>query len=228
VIEGPVQYGDGAGGNLNGCARFPAESLAGKLVIVDRGDCFFSDKVRNIQDAGGVLAVIGLVDPGDPVAGVFGGGAPITIPSFMVSQVTADILRSGSAVARFDPNNVISLAGSMASFSSRGPALDSHLKPEIGAPGILVSAVVGTGTGQAPVSGTSFAAPMVSGAAALVLQAHPALPGERLSPLEIKALLMNNADIQVLNKAGGALAPISRIGGGEVRVDRAVAAPAAA
>jgi hypothetical protein len=60
-----------------------------------------------------------------------------------------------------------------------------------------------------------------------VLQAHPALPGGRLSPLEVKALLMNNADTEVLNKAGGALAPISRIGGGEVRVDRAVAAPAA-
>jgi subtilisin family serine protease len=228
IIEGPVQYGDGAGGNLDGCARFPAESLAGKLVVVDWGRCFYSDQVRNIQDAGGVLAVIGLVNPDDRFAGSFGGGAPITIPSFMVSQATADILRTGSAVVRFDPNNVISRAGSMASTSSRGPALDSHLKPEIGAPGASVSAEAGTGTGQRPFSGTSGATPMVSGAAALVLQAHPALPGERLSPLEVKALLMNNADIQVLNEAGGALAPISRIGGGEVRVQRAVAAPAAA
>jgi subtilisin family serine protease len=229
VIEGPVQYGDGAGGNLDGCARFPAESLAGKLVVLDWvGNCFFSDRVRNVQDAGGVLAVVGLVDPEDPFEGGFGGGAPITIPSFMVSQATADILRSGSVVVRFDPNNVISLAGSMASYSSRGPTLDNHLKPEIGAPGTVVSAEVGTGTGQAPLSGTSFAAPLVSGAAALVLQAHPALPGERLSPLEVKALLMNNADTQVFNKGGGALAPISRIGSGEVRVQRAVAAPAAA
>jgi hypothetical protein len=39
---------------------------------------------------------------------------------------------------------------------------------------------------------------------------------------------MNNADIQVLNKAGRSLASISRIGAGEVRVHRAVAAPAAA
>src|SRR5918999_4155659 len=116
----------------------------------------------------------------------------------------------------------------MVNTSSRGPAFDNRLKPEIGAPGTVVSAVVGTGTGQSPFSGTSGAAPMVSGAAALVLQAHPALPGERLSPLEIKALLMNNANTEVLNKAGGALAPISRIGGGELQVDRAVDAPAAA
>src|ERR687896_1343782 len=116
----------------------------------------------------------------------------------------------------------------MASTSARGPALDSQLKPEIGAPGASVSAVASTGTSQLSFGGTSGAAPMVSGAAALVLQAHPALPGERLSPLEIKALLMNNANTEVLNKAGGALAPISRIGGGELQVDRAVDAPAAA
>ena len=30
AIEGPVQYGNGAGGNLNGCAAFPAGSLDGK------------------------------------------------------------------------------------------------------------------------------------------------------------------------------------------------------
>lgn len=229
VIEGPVQYGDGASGNRDGCAPFPSQSLAGKLVLVDRGNCAFSDKVRNIQDAGGLLAVIGLVAPGEPFASVFGGGASITVPSFMLGQASADILRAGSAVVSFGPDNVIAQVGSMVSTSARGPALNSHrIKPEIGAPGASVSAVVGTGTGQAPFGGTSGAAPMVSGAAALVLQAHPALPGENLSPLEVKALLMNNADIQVFNQAGGSLAPISRIGGGEVRVDRAVTAPAAA
>jgi subtilisin family serine protease len=120
VLEGPVQYGDGAGGNLDGCAQFAAESLAGKLVMVDRGNCAFSDKVRNIQDAGGVLGVTGLVAPGDPFAGDFGGGAPIAIPSFMLSQVGADILRAGSASVRLDPNNIISQVGSMMSTSSRG------------------------------------------------------------------------------------------------------------
>ena len=230
VIEGPVQYGNGAGGNLDGCAQFPAESLAGKLVLVDWGGCPFSDKVHNIQDAGGILALIGLISPGDPFVGSFGGGAPITtIPSFIVSQASANILRTGSAVVRFDPNNVISRAGSMTNTSSRGPELNDHLiKPEIGAPGASVSAVAGTGTDQALFGGTSGAAPMVSGAAALVLQAHPALPGESLSPLEVKALLMNNADIQILSGPGGALAPISRIGGGELRAQRAVDAPAAA
>ena len=37
VITGPVQYGDGAGGNLNGCAPFAPGSLTGLIVLVDRG-----------------------------------------------------------------------------------------------------------------------------------------------------------------------------------------------
>jgi subtilisin family serine protease len=229
VIEGPVQYGDGDGGNLDGCAPFSADSLADNLVIVVRGGCDFSEKARNIQEAGGVLGIIGLIGPGSPFAGVFGGGSPLTIPSFMVSQSTADILRAGSAVVCFDPNNVLSQVGSTTDTSSRGPELGEHrIKPKIAAPGASVSAVAGTGDGQAPFGGTSGAAPMVSGSAALVLQAYSTLPGENLSPLEVKALLMNNAETQVFNEAGGSLAPISRIGGGEVRVDRAVAAPAAA
>jgi minor extracellular serine protease Vpr len=53
VIEAPLQYGDGAGGNLLGCSGmiqtavdpgtepFPAP-LTGKIVLVDRGVCNFS------------------------------------------------------------------------------------------------------------------------------------------------------------------------------------------
>jgi minor extracellular serine protease Vpr len=50
-----------------------------------------------------------------------------------------------------------------------------------------------------------------------------------LKPIEVKALLMNNGETNIINDAlTGALTPITRIGGGEVRVDRALAAPAAA
>ncbi|MFQ6030685.1 MAG: S8 family serine peptidase, partial [Dehalococcoidia bacterium] len=40
-IEGPVQYADGSGGNRNGCAPFAPGSMEGKIVVVDRGACFF-------------------------------------------------------------------------------------------------------------------------------------------------------------------------------------------
>jgi minor extracellular serine protease Vpr len=89
-----------------------------------------------------------------------------------------------------------------------------------------VSAIYGTGTGEGPFGGTSGAAPMVTGSAALLKQAYPGR-----SPLEIKAALMNTGETNIMNTPaffGGDLAAITRIGGGEVRVDRALEAPAAA
>src|SRR5262249_23974070 len=112
VIQAPVQYGNGAGGNLNGCAAFVAGSPTGKVVLVDRGACFFSDKIRNIANGGALVGVIGLIAPGDPFDGAFGGGPAITIPGYMISQATATTIKAqlaGGVVARFDPNNKITL-----------------------------------------------------------------------------------------------------------------------
>ncbi len=245
VIEAPVQYGDGAGGNLNGCAAFPAGSLTDKIVLVDRGACNFTLKVKNVADAGGLVGIIGLVAPGDPFEGGDGGDRPINIPGFMISQADANRLKSGlpNTIVRFDPNSGVPLAGTMVGSSSRGPQNESTtlIKPEIGAPGASVSAIAGTGTGEGPFGGTSGAAPMVTGSAALLLQgfggtmstskgtASGNALGLGLSPVEVKALLMNNGETEVLNNAlTGELAPITRIGGGEVRVDRALSAPVVA
>jgi subtilisin family serine protease len=241
-IQAPLQYGNGAGGNLLGCNAFAPGSLAGKIVLVDRGSCNFTLKIKNVADAGGLIGIIGLVAPGDPFEGGDGGDRPINVPGYMVSQAVANRLRSGlpNTVVRFDPAVGIALAGSMVGSSSRGPQHEDtmFIKPEIGAPGASISAIAGTGTGEGPFGGTSGAAPMVSGAAALVLHAYggtKATPqgrpngnalGHGLTPLEVKALLMNNGKIDIVNNPlTGALAPITRIGGGEVRVDQALAAP---
>ncbi len=227
VISGPVTYGDGAGGNLDGCAPFAPGSLSG-IVMVDRGACAFSIKIDNIQNGGGALGIIGLITPDEPFGGAFGGGGPFTIAGYMIRQADADIIRAGGAVATFDPANVLPLVGSMVSSSSRGPRNgDNLLKPEIGAPGASVSAEVGTGTGMTPFGGTSGAAPMVSGAAALLAEVHGVLL-DNVEPhkksLIVKALLMNNAERNINRDATGALAEVSRIGAGEVRVDDAFAA----
>jgi subtilisin family serine protease len=230
TIQAPVQYGDGAGGNLNGCAAFPAGSLTGKIALVDRGVCAFSDKVRNVANGGGLIGVIGLVAPGDPFEGAFGGGEPITIPGFMVSQATSNTIKAqvaGGVAARFDPANKIPLVMSVVGTSARGPSYSfNSIKPDIAAPGASVSAEAGTGSGQTAFSGTSGATPMIAGSAALLIQAHPALP-----PSEIKALLMNTAETQILTNPvaqPGVVAPITRIGGGEVRVNRAYSTSTAA
>jgi minor extracellular serine protease Vpr len=226
VIQRPMQYGNGAGLNLDGCAAFPAGSLTGKIVLVDRGTCNFSDKIRNIQNGGGEVGVIGLIAPGEPFDGAFGGGPPITIPGFMIHQSTSTAIKNQLAantpvVARFDPNNKVSLARSMVSGSSRGPSYSfNSIKPDIGAPGASRSALAGTGTGESPFSGTSGASPMVAGSAALLIHAQ-----RSITPLDVKARLMNTAEINIQTNPAtmpGVLAPITRIGSGEVRVNRAV------
>lgn len=245
AIEGPVQYGDGAGGNLDGCAPFAPGSLTGKIGLVDRGACNFTLKIKNIGEAGGLIGIIGLIAPGDPFEGGDGGDRPITIPGYMVSQAVSNRLKSGlpDTVVRFDPAVGIPLERTVVGSSSRGPQHESttRIKPEIGAPGASVSAIAGTGTEEGPFGGTSGAAPMVTGSAALVLEATGGAQGNPrgrppgnafglgLTPLEVKALLMNNAETGIVsNPLTGALAEITRIGGGEVRVDRAVDAEVAA
>ena len=245
VIEAPLQFGDGAGGNTLGCAPFAPNSLAGSIVLVDRGGCTFSAKISNISQAGGLAGIIGLVAPGDPFTGGDGGERPIDVPGYMISQATANLLRSGlpDTIVRLDPDVGIPLAGTMVGSSSRGPQHDATtlIKPEIGAPGASIAAIAGSGSGEGPFGGTSGAAPMVAGAAALLLEAYGGTqatdqgtpPGQAighgLKPIEVKALLMNNGETDIINDPlTGALAPITRIGGGEVRVDRALAAPVAA
>src|SRR5512137_1422418 len=115
----------------------------------------------------------------------------------------------------------------MVGSSSRGPSMGTNLiKPEIGAPGASVSALYGTGTEMGVFGGTSGAAPMVTGAAGRWVEAYPTR-----TPGEIKAVLMNTAETDIMNIPeffGGDLAAITRIGGGEVRVDEALESTGAA
>ncbi len=217
-VSGPLVYGDGAGGNLDGCLPFAAD-LTGNVVLVDRGACNFTLKVLNVQNAGGVVGIIGLIDGSAPFAGGDGGDGPITIPGYMISLADADAFRAiVGSTATVDPAVGIPLVGQMVGSSSRGPANGSYiLKPEIGAPGASVSAVAGTGTETSAFGGTSGASPMVAGSAALLLQAEPGL-----IPAEVKARLVNNGDTDIDTDPFSGLAPVSRIGGGEVRVDAAV------
>lgn len=237
TVVAPVQYGDGAGGNLNGCAPFAPGSLAGKIVLIDRGACTFTSKIFNVGNAGGLVGIIGLVAAGAPFSGGFADpGGPITIPGFMISLADANAIRASIAAGNdtgvVDPDNVLPLVQGMVGSSSRGPRNnDNLLKPEIGAPGASLSAFVGTGTGNRVFGGTSGAAPMVTGSAALLIDAfrQGAIGDEdEVSPQLLKALLMNTGEIDIETDPFSGLAPISRIGGGEVRVNNALNAGAVA
>jgi subtilisin family serine protease len=205
------------------------DNPAGKVALIDRGSCAISLKIDRAARAGAVGVLIGLVAAGDAITFIFGGGTQF-VPSLVITQATANLIRAniGSPVnVTISPVFAIPLVSSMVSSSSRGPSYSENaIKPDIAAPGASVSAVAGSGTGQEAFSGTSGATPMVSGSAALLIQAYPQRP-----PSEIKAILMNTANTNVFTNPGtlpGVLAPVSRIGGGEVRVDQALSSKTAA
>ncbi|MGH8286443.1 MAG: S8 family serine peptidase [Steroidobacteraceae bacterium] len=197
---------------------------AGKVALIDRGACAVSVKVDRAAKAGAIGVLLGLVAAGDPISFSQGGGDTF-VPTLVIIQANANLIKANLAApvnVTVSPANALSLIGSMVGSSSRGPNHSfGHIKPDIGAPGASLSAEAGTGDGETAFGGTSGAAPMVSGAAAIMVQAYP-----RRSPAVIKSLLMNTADTQILiNPATlpGVLSPITRIGGGEVRVDEALA-----
>jgi subtilisin family serine protease len=95
---------------------------------------------------------------------------------------------------------------SLASFSSSGPtALSLRLKPDLSAPGVDVLSSAPDGEWEA-LSGTSMATPQVAGAAALLLERHPAW-----SVAELKAALIGSGSPVEVD---GQIAAPTRGGGG--------------
>jgi hypothetical protein len=77
----------------DGCSPI-TNSLAGKVGLVDRGSCDFTVKVKNLQNAGAVAAVIAENVAGTPPAGISGVDPTITIPSVRISLADANALRA--------------------------------------------------------------------------------------------------------------------------------------
>lgn len=67
----------------DGCAAFTG--VSGKIAIIDRGNCNFTDKVMNAQKAGAIGAVIAN-NAGDTVLAMGGTNRRIKIPSVIVGQ----------------------------------------------------------------------------------------------------------------------------------------------
>jgi subtilisin family serine protease len=123
------------------------------------------------------------------------GVAGLSVPADAFNVIT---------VGSVDYNNQISY------FSSRGPTYDGRIKPEVVAMGSQTSVASPTSaTAYMTNSGTSFSCPLVAGAVALLLSAHP-----ELTPLQVREALMVTA--------GNAASPNNNIGWGLVNVIGAI------
>lgn len=189
--------------NGKACSPLTNGSLTGAIALIERGDCSLSIKVNYAQKAGAVGVIIHQTQSNSvtPMMGLRETG----IPAALVGKDDATFLKSlidrqADRRVTLDPALKPESAESdlIAYFSSQGPSIgDSLIKPEITAVG--TNLYMGTQTydpngemfdksGYTVAQGTSFAAPMVAGAAAIAKQRYP-----RLKPGQLKSLVVNSA-----------------------------------
>ena len=197
----------------NGCTSVdPAAS--GKLAIIDRGTCTFSQKVANANAAGAVAVLIINNVAGDPIAMARTAGFDDDLPAVMIGKNEGAALRTAnppdaSAVATFQefitPENKDIMYGS----SSQGPtAVDFAVKPDLTSVAVNVLSSItcvgkpagcpGDGSGWAFFTGTSMSTPHIAGSAAVLLQLYP-----DWSPAQVKSALVNRADMVVQDALTG-------------------------
>ncbi len=218
------------------CDTVPGADFAGHIALIFKGstgagDCDGSAKVFFAQEAGASAVILWNGFGGFP----FGLGPgehadQITIPAVMTSgddsETLGDLISPDAASSSFNTvpvtvtiheasSPIPGFADAMTDFTSEGPArITNDLKPDISAPGSdITSAGVGTGDDAAVLSGTSMAAPHVSGAAVLLRQLHP-----RWTPAAIKSALMDQATRKMKNNDLTSPVPATVMGAGRVQV----------
>lgn len=177
-------------------------SVKGKLVLLERGDISFDEKLRLAKEAGAVGAVIYNNEPG-PI--IISADHLKVIPAVAIlkqmGEQMAQALKKGKKVTlTFDgeyAQNPMPYpdGGTLSAFSSWGPTPDLQFKPEISAPGGGILSTV-RDADYAVKSGTSMATPHVAGGMALMKQAYQKqgrkLQGRSLVET-LKAAAMNTA-----------------------------------
>jgi minor extracellular serine protease Vpr len=226
------------GDNGLACNTLPAGSLAGAFALIQRGTCDFLTKVTNAQNAGASGVIFYMADQSAIVSP--SNLASTSIPAIMISNNDGTALKSFIAAnARqtvlIDPGafEQSKSAFNMLSFySSLGPTTgDNAIKPDLVATGgssvyftdmYLATQsydVLGdmySANRYTAGSGTSFATPLVAGAAALVKQAHP-----NFTPAQIKSALVNAASQDVVSDEQGHTVSVESLGAGKLDVGAA-------
>lgn len=97
VPEAEIVLANDATGNSHlvclGTSIANRNELQGKIALIDRGTCFFIEKVKRLQDLGVVAVIVGNNVADDPFA-MGGEDNSITIPAVMISLDQANLLKS--------------------------------------------------------------------------------------------------------------------------------------
>jgi minor extracellular serine protease Vpr len=201
-----VVTGSGVNGLSTACNTNPPSpgSLTGKIALIARGACTFSEKIRNTQNAGAIAVLVSNSVAGDGI-GMAQDGTPNqpTVPAYNVSITdgAALSLHNGESTT-ISATLAYFVSGNddfMAAFSSQGPTdVDFRVKPDVVAPGVNVLSSIPHQFCDAPpcfafFQGTSMATPHLAGSAAVVKGQHPTW-----SAAQIRSAIVNTADQGVL------------------------------
>ncbi len=196
------------------------------IVLVERGSdvegelLYFSTKEDNAANAGAKALIVY-----NNMEGIFLGELihEFMEPSYKPQIPVVSIDRDEGLEIRNLTGNEITASLNLfynpdfvAHFSSRGPVSPFYIKPEIVAPGTYINTTQNN-AGYSFTSGTSYAAPHVSGAAALLLQKNPELHHH-----EIKSILLTTS--VPVSDAYGQEFSILETGSGRIDIANAFAA----
>ena len=170
--------------------------VADTIVFCQRGVYARTDKSAEVKRAGGIGMVLVNKTPSSLDTDAH------SVPTVHLQNTAWDATYAysatpGATVTLQDGNltGIEPATPQVAGFSSRGPVEadgSDILKPDITAPGVAILAAGANAEGETPsfefLSGTSMAAPHITGTAALYLSVHP-----KATPAEIKSALMTTA-----------------------------------
>jgi subtilisin family serine protease len=192
----------------NACSTLEPGSLTGAVALVISSGCLYETKMRNIEAAGGVAAIVWVSSATGNLVTMATGDAPL--PAVMVSFADGRALRAAAesegtrAKVSFRGVPFPADPAQTLSFSSRGPTYTGAIKPDLSAVGFVYTAAQnldshGSGydaSAYKAVNGTSFSSPIAAGAAAVLVGARPGLTVDqyrsllinRATPMDVKGL----------------------------------------
>ncbi len=210
-------------GGFGKIENFKEIDVRNAILIVERGSdvegelLYFSIKEKNAANAGAKAMIIYNNKPGiflgELIHEFMEPGYKPQIPVVSIDRKEGieikESIKNGNEASMhlfYNPDFVTH-------FSSRGPVSPFYIKPEIVAPGAYINSTQNNG-GYNFTSGTSYAAPHVAGAAALLLQKNPELHHH-----EIKSLLLTT--VEPVSDAYGQEFSVHEAGAGRLDIGNA-------